>query len=734
MPLDSSPDYIQTRDNYLRANGINPVADSSALARDLEASGWENWLMVLFPFACEEAFSDDHRAFWNVFWSVLMRIREQKKYILLGLPIPQQFEIKDKEYVILLILGRGLAKSSTIEMSAVMRGALLGGGYCLYVCEAQDQADEHIGNCRGLIESDESRLTEFYPDMAIDTNATYGGMKIKDKADIFMTIGGWICRSKGLNSRLRGLRKGGKRPDDIKIDDIDGVNDSIAVSIKKLKQLTSSVIPTQARRHSTISFGQNLIAENGVMTLIHTGKSDAFAERTTVGVSNTFIRFEEGLDYETYFDEEDGRIKHKILPGAITSWSGVDVAAAQKFLSDSGLETFIAEYQNSFAHQRTDKVFHEFNEARHIIRWSDFERIFGVRYIPPHWKAKATADLGYSKESLSAWLFTAAAAQNSPLPSRYFCYRSLTYCQKSIDDQAVDIWEHLFPDPEVEKRHFEATQSFAAYPELFRLLNTKPRCRDLLTDFVYNSKTNKFDNKPELKLPAHYTPELVAKAYVEEAEKTFRSQIGLWSISHEKTGEQNTLAQKYGIPVSKTKKFGADDGVAEANNLLKGDYTRPHPFFEDEILLGDDGLPSGLYKLGCPHIFFVVDDNQIKAPKDDRGFKTFREQIGSQRWTKEKLGELGLTKTIPMKFQSDCGDSFRMFCADYVMPTSTPLTPIEEFQKRLPSEAIVHPGQLITPEMQMSIQEQHRIAAEEFARDMGLIDDENEEYDYNYDD
>ena len=62
----------------------------------------------------------------------------------------------------------------------------------------------------------------------------------------------------------------------------------------------------------------------------------------------------------------------------------MDTAQAQKFLNDSGLETFLAEYQNQFEPLKTEKVFHEYNEERHIISWNDLERVFGTRYIPQH--------------------------------------------------------------------------------------------------------------------------------------------------------------------------------------------------------------------------------------------------------------------------------------------------------------------------------------------------------------
>lgn len=714
----------------------------------IEAQGWEPWLMTMFPFAFEEEFSDDHRKFWELFWSLCMRIREQRKYIALGVVPGHDIEkqeayfralgifIEPKEYVILLILGRGLAKSSTIEASAVVRGALLG-GYCLYICEGQDQANEHIGNCKGIIEHEESRLDEFYPGMRIDPDAKVNGKKTKDREDLFITASGWICRAKGLNASLRGLRIGNHRPDHICLDDLDGVNDSIAVSAKKLKQVTASVIPTQARRHATIAFGQNLIVESGVMTQIYTGKSDALAERTTIGVSNTFVSFEEHVDYTTYFDEEDGRIKHRILPGARTTWKGVDTGAAQKFLNDSGLETFIAEYQNSFAHMKTGKVFHEWNEQRHIITWSMFEKIFGVRYIPADWQAKATADLGYSKESLSAWLFTASAAQNTPLPARYFCYRAKTFVMDGIDDQAIDIWEDMFPDDSVGKTHSESSTDFAAFPELFRLLKTKPRCQSLLENYTYNWRTNEYENKSTQPGIHGFAPtateEEKALFYVREAEKVFKSQITIWTVSHEKTGEQKTLAKMYAIPVHKTQEFGATDGVAEGNHLLKGDYTRPHPFIPDRQIIDEEEAkklkrPVGTWLLGCPAIFFIVDDNQYKAPKDDKGMKVFREQIAAQPWTQEKLTENGLTKTIPLKYQSDYPDSYRMFAAGFHLPNSTPLTPLERFNKIKPPAAHIVEGEIITPEKQMAIELGEEIAREQMMREMGLLDESQGQY------
>lgn len=642
-------------------------------AAELESRGWREWLLTLFPFAFDEDFSADHCRYWELRWSVFMRIRQQREYDKIGLPYPPHIKIDDDEWVTLLLLGRGIGKSSTIEAGGVMRGALLDGGYCLYVCEAQDQAEEHVSNMKILISHDESRLAEFYPHMVLDENAVISGLKLKDRSDLFMTKNGWICRAKGLNSKLRGLRIGQRRPDDIKIDDIDGVNDSIAVSAKKLKQLTSSVIPTQARKYSTIDFGQNLIAETSVANQIYTSKTDALAARTVIGVTNTFKAFEEGAHYTSSLDES-GRIRYKILPTAEPTWDGVDIAQAQKFLNDSGLDTFLSEYMNRFDHRQQERVFHEYDEARQVIEWQDFQRVFGVQHIPQHWKAKAAFDAGYSEHSLSAWGFYATAAQNSPLPGAHFCYRTLTFCKDSIDDQAEVIWERMFPNPATGRRHFEASQSFTRFPELCRLLKTKPRCREWIADLSPDTVLDHYIAPPK----ANASDEDKSLFYVKQAQRTFQSQITTWVLSHEKTGEQKTLAQKYGIPMQKVRSYGADAGVTEANHLLRGDYTKPHPFYPDEI-----DPATGLYRLGRPYLYVIVANGQKHRSVDDAGHHTFRQHIQNQRWVEERIGEAGLTKRVPFKVESDHCDQFRMFAVDYAVPIATPKTKVEVFEDEM---------------------------------------------------
>lgn len=335
--------------------------------------------------------------------------------------------------------------SAVIECARVMRGAILKEGYSLIISETDDQAQEHLGNCRVLIEHPDSKLLEYYPHMEIgDGGDLMKGMPTADRKEMFITKSGYIFRSKGLQAKMRGLRVGTFRPSDIAFDDIDDVNDSLAVSANKLRLITASILPVQARKFVTIDFGQNLIGENSVVNQIYTGKTDAFANKTVIGVANAFetLNIDSGLD-------ATGKLRHKILDTSVPSWQGLDVLRAQKFLDNSGLQTFMAEYQNEFSQFKSGKVIPEYNEDVQIITWSQFEKVFGQRRIPRHWKVGVGLDVGYSEglyPHWSAWSFIATASVNSGMAGALFVYRSRTFKGTSIDDQATAILSDLYSD------------------------------------------------------------------------------------------------------------------------------------------------------------------------------------------------------------------------------------------------------------------------------------------------
>ena len=574
-----SPKLAQLGNEFWHTS-VNSDADT------LEAQGWRVWLQTLFPFVFGADFSNDHARYWTHKWNVLQKLKRNE-------------EVLPEELVTLIILGRGMGKSTMAEVAALMRAAIVGECYLLYVCSTDDQAREHIANIKYLIEHPDSRLAEYYPSLSEPKEQRKGGADTWNK-DTFITKSGAIFRAKGLNSSMRGLRVGTLRPNQIILDDIDDMKDSVAVAQNKLNVIKASILPV-VTDNATIDFPQNLITEHSVMNQIYTGVSDALAERTVIGVTRAFTQ----LDVDSNFDES-GRIKHTILQTSIPSWAGFDIKKAQKFLNASGLDTFVAEYQNELSRQKAGKVIPEYNEDLQVITWSEFEKVYGSRVIPPHWKAKVGLDIGYSDGQYphwSAWVFVATSAANSPAPNKVFVYRTCSFKATSIDDQALAV---------------------------------KPLVME---------------------------------------------KIESWQMSHERTGEMMTLKQKYALPFTKFQHYRVEDGVPQWRHLSRPDRTKPNPFKEDEK--NEDGL----YRLGDCTLYYIVDDDQRYAPKDDKGHRLLREQVAAWDYVPVRLTQTGQTAQKPSKVNDDMCDSLKGVLALFG-PRVAPMTQREKFDLQLADKGL----------------------------------------------
>jgi hypothetical protein len=127
-------------------------------------------------------------------------------------------------------------------------------------------------------------------------------------------------------------------------------------------------------------------------------------------------------------------------------------------------------------------------------------------------------------------------------------------------------------------------------------------------------------------------------------------------MSHEKLGERMVLNSKYDWhfqPCESAKTAG----IAQWRHYLVTDRTKPHPFHRDEK------MPDGLWKLGKPSWFDIVDDDQLIAPRDDRGLKTHRDQAYGWKMRKVEETKSGMTIEQPMKANEDSCDSTRALTA-----------------------------------------------------------------------
>jgi hypothetical protein len=76
--------------------------------------------------------------------------------------------------------------------------------------------------------------------------------------------------------------------------------------------------------------------------------------------------------------------------------------------------------------------------GRHVITWSQFEAVFGSRYIPTHWKGACGQDWGFDPDPC-ATVWNWCAGENGPLAGSIFCNRILTSRSEIPDSVGENI-------------------------------------------------------------------------------------------------------------------------------------------------------------------------------------------------------------------------------------------------------------------------------------------------------
>ncbi|MBI1332709.1 MAG: phage terminase large subunit [Armatimonadetes bacterium] len=275
-------------------------------------SDYESWLATNFPRIVSYPMSARHHRLWEWFDSLK-----------LGAYQPAQVEPWP----------RGGAKSTTSELGIVYIGckAELPRRFVLYVSETQDQADKHVAAIATLFEAiGQQRSLSIY------------GHSKGWKRNQLRTAAGFNVESLGLDTAARGIKLDEFRPDLIIFDDIDNQEDNARTTRKKIRAITTSIIPAGSR-DCCILFLQNLIIENGIMSQLVDGRADFLLDRI-VGQPEPAVR---NLVVET-FEREDGRNVHRIVSGEPT-WAGQDLQSCEELINKIGLRAFLRESQHEVA-------------------------------------------------------------------------------------------------------------------------------------------------------------------------------------------------------------------------------------------------------------------------------------------------------------------------------------------------------------------------------------------------
>jgi hypothetical protein len=286
---------------------------SLALAPPTE---WREWLAALFPQHVRFPFADRHIAFWEWVWSI---------------------ELESSPRPFIAIWPRGGAKSTSAELAVAALGLRGKRKYVLYVRETQEQADKSVANIAALLES--KAVATYYPDHADRMVSKFGNSR-GWRRNRLRTAGGLTVDAIGLDTAARGVKVEEQRPDLEIYDDIDDKHDSAGATARKIKTITTSLLPAGSSNAATLGI-QNLIIPDGVFSRLADGRADFLTERI---VSGPYPAVHD-LTTEKVEDEETGTVQD-IITGGEASWQGQDLDVCQHDINKFGLAAFLQECQH----------------------------------------------------------------------------------------------------------------------------------------------------------------------------------------------------------------------------------------------------------------------------------------------------------------------------------------------------------------------------------------------------
>lgn len=273
-------------------------------------AGWREWLTTLFPGYVNRGFAPFHEAFWDWVWAI-ERGKRMRPFV--G------------------IWPRGAGKSTSVELAIAALAARERRSYAIYVGETQEQADDHVANVAGLLES--TTFGEAYPAAASRMMNKYGNSR-GWRRNRLRTASGFTLDAIGLDTAARGAKLDEDRPDLIVFDDIDGKLDTSATTQKKITTLTHTLLPAASDAPAVLAV-QNLIIPDGIFARLADGRADFMADRIVSGPHPAL----KNMTWET----RDGRV---VLTGGEPTWAAMDLAVCQAQIDEMGLTAFLAEKQH----------------------------------------------------------------------------------------------------------------------------------------------------------------------------------------------------------------------------------------------------------------------------------------------------------------------------------------------------------------------------------------------------
>jgi len=391
--------------------------------------GYEDWLARLFPSYATAPLAEHHHQFWQWVWALERGLR------------PRPF---------VGLWARGGAKSTSAELACVAVGDRASRRYVLYVSGTAAQADDHVANVGGLLESE--ALGRHNPKLSERSVGKYGASR-GWRRNRLRTSAGLTVDALGLDVAARGVKLDEQRPDLIIFDDVDDASDSIDTIRKNVRSITQKILPAGSSDVATL-FIQNVIHHESIAARLcglASEPAEFLADRQVSGPVPALVGFKA--------ERIPGTLRWRITGGEPT-WVGQDLAVCQAQVDDWGIRAFRAEAQHEQAPPE-GQAFSEWDRSIHVV---------APYPIPDSWVRWRALDYGFAAPHACLWL--ARAPSGAIVVYREAYGAGLTAKEQALAIRALSAGEKYFvsvADPAIwaENREGERYKSIAAqYAEM----------------------------------------------------------------------------------------------------------------------------------------------------------------------------------------------------------------------------------------------------------------------------
>ncbi len=651
LKISRTPVIIQTEDEEDKQT---PIREQM---REILEQGWRPAYLTLFgsKFVASMAPHHQEAVQWHFdsrlgFLKIAERTIDLEKQIESGELTKETFEALLADFVkrykpeylsYFPIWSRGHMKTTMAEHIAVVDGVMSATyrqpGFCLFIGREKDKVKENIGNIEALLTL--PSVMKYAPELSRVAKNDETNSNSRWTATFLHTQAGYVYKAGSIVSTQAGSRVNTTRPTLIIFDDIDGREESEAISKSRFNRMTGEIIPMR-QWNTLIFFAQNLINRYSTMYRIYTQSEKALTNRKPTqpipAVRNLV----------TQQITVDGIIKDVYVSGEPT-WHIWDADRINDEIGSEGLPAFLRECQHEVAQDRRGLMHKAYNDDVHPISHSQFAALFGSRDTWKDWYKVLGNDWARTKTKYHANVggYLAVSSANTAYPGLTFCIPKSFEENSHAADVAAKFLEMLTPYANRNNGHSITWTDLI--DQAWKRTNANRHFKTVAERIEYER------NYYSKLIPQYSRP--ILQAY----------RVGAAVMSHSEDKVRELFNDGFGFDFEPSNP-GKTDALEDIDEAMRVDYNLPHLFDPQKkgytrwYVLCEDDLAAESYILNGTEVYPPKAYPEASTPDHLHDDELFRYQMCNRRFREPKLTATGETIDTPEKLNDDFGQWLQM--------------------------------------------------------------------------